>query len=68
MWSLGGTSLILGYMLLVGVFKMMEGSSSTASSSTASTKEDETTGLLKNMEEQAPQPHNYQTMTQEEKE
>jgi hypothetical protein len=48
MWSLGGTGLILGYMLIVGLFKMMESTSQHATNTTTLSKEEqETTSLVK---------------------
>lgn len=44
MWSLGGTGLILGYMLIVGLFKMLEAS--------AKPPKEETTSLMKDVEAQ----------------
>ena len=47
LWSLGGTSLILGYMLIVGVIKMIENNKAYAASEEA---RDEEEGIL--LEEQ----------------
>lgn len=63
-WSIGGTGLILGYMLLVGVIKMLEANAggspaktSAADTTTTGTEDkdaDEATGLLKDVEQAQP--------------
>jgi len=63
-WSLGGTALILGYMILVGLIKMVEANEGVSKSPSPSDGDmtdcsdaDEATGLLKDVEKGQP---NYQ--------
>ena len=58
-WSLGGTSLILGYMLLMGAIKMVEANTEAPTKPSATDTNDdkdadEATGLLKDVEQGQP--------------